>query len=903
MYHGDIRLGDTIDIKFSTRAFATGAPTTLAGSPVISAYVGNGTTEITAGITLTVDFDARTGLHNVRVVASSGNGYATATNVALVITTGTVGGVSVVGEVIGSFSIECRLPLTVGSVTGAVGSVTGAVGSVTGAVGSVTGMTASDVGAIKAKTDSLPASPASTTNITAGTITTVTNLTNAPTAGDLTATMKASVTAAVPTAAVIADAVLDEDMTGHQTQGTLGQAIGDPVADTNTIFKAVVTDAAGANIGVDIVALKAETAAILVDTGTTLQGELDAIQTNVDAILVDTGTTLDGKINTIDTVVDSILVDTAEIGAAGAGLTAINLPNQTMDIVGNITGNLSGSVGSVTGAVGSVTAGVTLAAAAIQAIWDALTSALTTAGSIGKLLVDNINGTISSRASQTSVDDLPTNAELATSQAAADDATLAAIAALNNLSSAQAQTAAEAALAVYDPPTRTEATADKDAILTAVADVPTNAELATALAASDDAVLAQVALVKTVTDKLDDTLEDDAGTFRFTANALEQGPGGGSAPTAAAIADAVWDEAMADHLTGGSTGSSLNGAGAAGDPWTTPLPGAYGAGTAGKIIGDNVNASISSRASQSSVDDIPTNAELATSQALSDDDTLAAIAALNNLSAAGVRAAVGLATANLDTQLEDIPTNSELATSQAAADDATLAAIAALNNLSAAGVRAALGLATANLDTQLADLPTNAELATSQGSSDDATLAAIAALNNLSEANIRIALGLAAANLDTQLSNIAQLADSIDAYQSHPTTGFPLIYDQVALVKAKTDNLPSDPADQSILNTALISVLSAIEALNNIPAGSPMTLTVGERNAIATAYLDMANAIEVGLTVRGAMRLGAAADAGKTSGMESATNVIRNAIADSKPRITATTDEYGNRSAVEVDVT
>lgn len=42
----------------------------------------------------------------------------------------------------------------------------------------------------------LPASVASPTNITAGVITTVTNLTNAPTAGDLTATMKTSVTAA-----------------------------------------------------------------------------------------------------------------------------------------------------------------------------------------------------------------------------------------------------------------------------------------------------------------------------------------------------------------------------------------------------------------------------------------------------------------------------------------------------------------------------------------------------------------------------------------------------------------------------------------------------------------------------------------------------------------------------------
>ena len=37
------------------------------------------------------------------------------------------------------------------------------------------------------------------------------------------------------------------------------------------------------------------------------------------------------------------------IGIAGSSLTAINLPNQTMDITGNIIGNLSGSVGSVTG--------------------------------------------------------------------------------------------------------------------------------------------------------------------------------------------------------------------------------------------------------------------------------------------------------------------------------------------------------------------------------------------------------------------------------------------------------------------------------------------------------------------------------------------------------------------------
>lgn len=61
--------------------------------------------------------------------------------------------------------------------------------------------------------------------------------------------------------------------------------------------------------------------------------------------------TIRDAVGVVDGIVDDILLDTAEIGAAGAGLTNINLPNQTMDIVGNITGNLSGSVGSVTAAI------------------------------------------------------------------------------------------------------------------------------------------------------------------------------------------------------------------------------------------------------------------------------------------------------------------------------------------------------------------------------------------------------------------------------------------------------------------------------------------------------------------------------------------------------------------------
>lgn len=149
-YHGDIRLGDTLDIKFTTRQIS-GAPFTLAGSPVISAYPANSTTQLTAGITLSVDFDSVTGLNNVRVVASGGNGYLTATNYELVITTGTVNSVSVVGECIGSFSIENRSALM--PTTAARTLVVDAAGIAdanmvkAGPTGSGTAQTARDLGA------------------------------------------------------------------------------------------------------------------------------------------------------------------------------------------------------------------------------------------------------------------------------------------------------------------------------------------------------------------------------------------------------------------------------------------------------------------------------------------------------------------------------------------------------------------------------------------------------------------------------------------------------------------------------------------------------------------------------------------------------------------------------------
>jgi len=76
------------------------------------------------------------------------------------------------------------------------------------------------------------------------------------------------------------------------------------------------------------------------------------------------------------------------------------------------------------------------------------------------------------------------------------------------------------------------------------------------------------------------------------------------------------------------------------------------------------------------------------------------------LDAAGVRTAVGLASANLDTQLADLPTVAEFeARSIVSADYFVVGDYTA--PLDAAGVRTAVGLASADLDTQLGTLSTH----------------------------------------------------------------------------------------------------------------------------------------------------------------------------------------------------
>lgn len=263
---GDYDLNAVVYNKFTTVAPATGAPSTLGGTPAISVYKDNSLTQSTAGVTLTADFDSVTGLNHFAIDTSAdGAFYSAGSFFDIVITAGTVSGISAIGYVVGTFTLRktsdlkpttaartldvsatgeagidwsnVGAPTTTLNLSGTTISTSQVVASVTGAVGSVVGLTASNldttvssrssaaaVALVQADADDiqtrLPAALVGgrmdsnvqatasaltfnlTGNITGNLSGTVTSLTNAPTSGDFTAAMKSSLNAATPAVTV-----------------------------------------------------------------------------------------------------------------------------------------------------------------------------------------------------------------------------------------------------------------------------------------------------------------------------------------------------------------------------------------------------------------------------------------------------------------------------------------------------------------------------------------------------------------------------------------------------------------------------------------------------------------------------------------------------------------------------
>jgi hypothetical protein len=236
----------------------------------------------------------------------------------------------------------------------------------------------------------------------------------------------------------------------------------------------------------------------------TVVGDLGTVQTGDSFAYLGTNLGLQGA-------------NATEAGGTGDHLTAIDLPNQTMDITGNITGNLSGTVGSVTGNVGGIAGTITTL--------DGLNTAQDTQHSTTQGKVDTAQADLDILTGSDGVVLATTQANYAPSKAG-DEMDL--VDAPNATAITAFATALEAAILNEG---------DATALLAAIA-----AKVEEFLVNEGDATATLAAISTAVWSETNRTL---------TANTNFNDP------TVAAIADAVLDEVMSGHVTVGTLGKAI----------------------------------------------------------------------------------------------------------------------------------------------------------------------------------------------------------------------------------------------------------------------------------------------------------------------------------------------------------
>lgn len=175
----------------------------------------------------------------------------------------------------------------------------------------------------------------------------------------------------------------------------------------------------------------------------------------------------------------------------------------------------------------AATSDIPSASTVASTVWGTAVPGAFGAGAAGKVLGDNLNATVSSRATQTSVDTLAgyVDTEVAAIKAKTD-----------NLPASPAATG-------DIPSASTVATAVRS-------------ELTTELGRIDATVSSRA--TQTSVDIIDDLLDTEIGAIKAKTDLIPASPAAVSdIPSASSIADAVWDEAISGHVSAGTTGLAL----------------------------------------------------------------------------------------------------------------------------------------------------------------------------------------------------------------------------------------------------------------------------------------------------------------------------------------------------------
>ncbi len=352
-----------------------------------------------------------------------------------------------------------------------------------------------------------------------------------------------------------------------------------------------------------------------------------------------------------------------------------------------------------------------------------------------------------------------------------------------------------------------------------------------------DAIAADAISAAKIADGAIDAATFAAGAINAAAIATDAG---------VEIATAVWGEQTLDHIGIGTMGRiQTTSAGDASDAATFALDVKVALGTP---AGVSIAADIA--AIEAQTDDI--GAAGAGLTALASAANLATLAAYVDTEVAAIKA-----------KTDALPSDPADASDIAASFTTVIGKIDTIDDLLDSEIPA--------LTTAVADLPTNAELSSA--------LAPLATAANLATV---------ASYLDTEIDAI--LADTNELQTDWANGGRLDTLLDGRSSQTSVDDLPTNAELATALAAADDAVLAAISAISTAPTA----------NQNADALLDRTDAIEAGYTLRKALRIIAAACAGKSSG--GSTAPVYRALDDSKDRITATANATtGDRTIVTLD--
>jgi hypothetical protein len=215
---------------------------------------------------------------------------------------------------------------------------------------------------------------------------------------------------------------------------------------------------------------------------------------------------------------------------------------------------------------------------------------------------------------------------------------------------------------------------------------------------------------------------------------------------------------------------------------------------------------------------------------------------LSTLTQANIRTAVGLASANLDTQLDALPTAAEVRTEM----DNNSTKLASILEDTGTTLQAEIdGVQTDTEDIQ-SRLP--AALTIAGNIKADALLLNGATPNNISTAqvNTEADTALADAGVTTTVTGRIDAAISTRASQTSLDTLDDFVDTEVNAIKLKTDNLPSDPADQSALELLIDALPTAAENASSVWASATRTLTaISDSSGITTLLSRIASSLNI----------------------------------------------------------